>query len=186
MSLANKIPDDQWWAKCFSNVMPIGYDLRRAFPDRWCRIHSLPEKRYAENQEDWDTLHQRHRYSTSHLFHEDEPCYLFTPWSCASDACFKAFQLHAAPTIPGFRPDLDAQPTGPFHAALFNWSFDKITPVLNAAAEWKSLVTFISADGTRVYAPYDGGADFILPTESDRNTYREAVKKYLSPLPSGL
>jgi hypothetical protein len=38
----------------------------------------------------------------------------------------------------------------------------------------------------RVYAPYDGGADLFLSSESERDQYREKYSAWLSAHPSGL
>lgn len=42
------------WRNAFGETAPIGYQLKDIFPERWLRVHSLPEsKRYADSKEEY-------------------------------------------------------------------------------------------------------------------------------------
>ena len=180
-------PEHSWWINRYSTGPPLGHALRRAFPDRWLRIHSLPDaQRYPSNEGDWKTLRMRHRRVCEALFSTGQTCFLATPWSCATDSCFSGFSLAPADHLPGFQPDLDAPPTGPFHFSAFQWDFDAILPILEAVAEWKSLASFFSFDGSLAYCPYDGGADLILAGPKDRDLLRLCLSDITSPMRGGL
>ncbi len=69
-----------WWAERFGEVLPLGYKLRSAFPDRWFRIHSLPEsKRYANDDREYDILIERQRVLADEVLGPRAPCLLVTP-----------------------------------------------------------------------------------------------------------
>lgn len=46
------------WTTYFSELAPVGHVLRKALPDRWLRVHSLPQsKRYPESDVDLVDYH---------------------------------------------------------------------------------------------------------------------------------
>lgn len=71
-------------------------------------------------------------------------------------------------------------------AVIFCWNFPAFMPILEAIADDVIRAIFISADSTRIYAPYDGGADLFCTDLTTLNAIRLALDSYLSPLPSGL
>lgn len=181
------IDDVEWWRRRYSDTQPIGWALRHSFPNRWFRIHSLPEaQRYPADDADWDTLLHRHRAVSNELIQPKSPCYLITPWSCAKDDCFADYSLRLITSLPEFRPELDEPPTGGYFGARIEWDFDRFEPVLRAAAQWESLSCVVSEDRLCAYAPYDGGADLFLPDASTRDTLKGRFTEYLSDGEDGL
>lgn len=48
---------EEVWEKMFPLSPPVSHILRVAYPERWFRIHSLPEsKRYPEDDAEWTIL----------------------------------------------------------------------------------------------------------------------------------
>lgn len=181
------LPAQPWWCSACQSVQPTGWALRGAFRDRWLRIHSLTgSKRYPTTPQDRSELRSRHRHATSLLLREGEHGFLITPWACASHEVFSSSGLMPSRHVPEYQPDDHQPPGGPFHAAAFRWSFDSFIPILDAVAEDATCALFASADASRIYAPYDGGAD-LFTTESDQLTVlRVALKACLSPRFDGL
>ncbi|MCA9708875.1 MAG: hypothetical protein KDK70_23725, partial [Myxococcales bacterium] len=69
-----------WWSERFGQTSPLGYRLRAAFPERWLRIHSLPQsKRYPDSAAELDVLLHRHRTVAAAVLSPDTPCKLLTP-----------------------------------------------------------------------------------------------------------
>ncbi|MES2706152.1 MAG: hypothetical protein V4726_06050 [Verrucomicrobiota bacterium] len=170
-----------------SAVQPTGWALRAAFPDRWLRIHSLANsRRYAETEEEWGELRSRHRHATSFLFCEGQLGFLIVPWMRAPDGVFRELGLTPSQELPGYQPDDDEPPNGPFHIAPLHWSFDSFLPILEAVANDATRAVFVSADTARIYAPYDGGADLFFPAPDLLPAARTALADYLSGRADGL
>lgn len=181
------IDDVEWWRRRYSDTQPIGWALRHSFPNRWLRIHSLPEaKRYPNDDADWDILLDRHRRVLNAIIPPKSLCYLITPWSCAKDDCFSDYSLRLIASLPKFRPEPDEPPTGGYFGARIEWEFDRFEPVLRAAANWESLSCVVLEDRFCAYAPYDGGADLFLPDASTRDTLKSRFTEYLSDREDGL
>lgn len=50
----------KYWQTRYSESLPINYELKTVYPERWFRIHSLPEsKRYAENESEYQIILDR-------------------------------------------------------------------------------------------------------------------------------
>jgi hypothetical protein len=186
-SFDDPLPDQPWWINACQSVQPTGWALRAAFRDRWLRIHSLTDsKRYPTTAWDWSELRERHRHATSLLLTEGERGFLISPWACASHKAFSASGLRPSRHVPEYQPDDQEPPGGPFHACSFCWSFDSFIPILDAVAEDATCALFASADASRIYAPYDGGADLFTTDPAQLTTLRMALKTYLSPRSDGL
>lgn len=175
------------WKNTYSDVQPIGWALRNAFPDRWLRIHSLPQsKRYPKTGHEWDILKNRHQHASSLLFRENEQGYLIAPAFCIDHQVLQNVGLAPDISLPQYRPDDNEPATSYYHTTPFCWSFADFTPILEAIADDAIRAIFISADSARIYAPYDGGADLFCTDPSELDTLRLALSNYLSPRPNGL
>ena len=185
--MTEPIDDVEWWCRRYSDTQPIGWALRHSFPNRWFRIHSLPEgQRYPDEVSDWTTLLDRHRAVSNEVILPKSPCYLITPWSCADHNCFSGFSLRLIPALPDFRPGPEDPPTGGYFGVRFDWDFDRFEPVLRAAAQWEALSCIVSEDSLCTYAPYDGGADLFLPDATARDAMKGRFTEYLSDRDDGL
>lgn len=120
------------------------------------------------------------------LLTEGEQGFLIAPWLCATHEVFSGFGLRPSHQLPEYQPDDEEPPGGPFHAAAFSWSFDSFLPILDAVAEDATCALFASADASRIYAPYDGGADLFTTDPAQLTALRVALKAYLSPRSDGL
>jgi hypothetical protein len=185
--MSEPIDDPLWFLRRYGSAQPIGWALRLAVPQRWFRIHSLPDsKRYPETQSDWNTLVARHREVSNALIPPGAACYLLTPWSCAKDACFSGFTLRPALALPEYHRDPDGPPSGGFFVTRFAWDFDSFEPVLRAVATWQTLASVIVEEDLVAYAPYGGGADLFLPDSPTRDAVKRRFAAYLSARSDGL
>ena len=67
------------WTSKYNLTPPISYHLRYAFPERWFRIHSLPEsKRYPENDSEWGILLNRQNSLIGDLLGKDSDILVVT------------------------------------------------------------------------------------------------------------
>jgi hypothetical protein len=59
----------QLWKWHFPDVALVPHPYRHVYPDRWFRIHSLPDsQRYAETEEEWNILLNRQNEIITDLF----------------------------------------------------------------------------------------------------------------------
>jgi hypothetical protein len=186
---AMRLPDPfpTWWRDNFCATQPLGYELRRALPERWVRIHSLPEsRRYPEDEADWEILERRHREVADWILGEDSPCWLLVPPFDARLSCFGSISLDVLDALPPFDVGDTDEPPEPFSGSPCKWDFIAFRHILRAVAMNETYAVFVSLEKSAIYAPYDGGADLILPSPGLRDSARMRFKDYLSRLESGL
>lgn len=158
-----------------------GYLLRTRYEQQWIRIHSLPDsKRYPDTDEERTILLNRHREVSSDVI--GGPCKIIASW----------FWDHTA---------------GPLTAKIsveYSDDYYESTKRNSCGSEWPllgfdDLILKIANDEIRsfsiyacntgnIYAPYDGGADLIIPDETLYAKLKDKYYKlgYLSHHPDGL
>ncbi|MDB4915783.1 MAG: hypothetical protein JWM95_3427, partial [Gemmatimonadetes bacterium] len=71
------------WPEWYPDAPPVGFLLREAYPDRWLRIHSLPEaKRYPTSGFDYAELLRRHNSVAADVLGLDTPCAILLVHTC--------------------------------------------------------------------------------------------------------
>ncbi len=61
-----------YWNKEYPESFPINHELKSIYPDRWFRIHSLPEsKRYAETADEYQIILNRQNQLINDLIREE-------------------------------------------------------------------------------------------------------------------
>jgi hypothetical protein len=182
----------RWWAERFGEALPAGHALRKAYPDRWVRFHSLPEsKRYAENKDEREEILRRQRLIAAAVL-GDGACYAVTGHylPCALGTG------HEIPELPGHRfvcelhgrfdDALDDGGDVSFLVTTLRWDPAGMRDLLLAIANDEVRVLWIAIATGEVFAPYDGGGDCILATRERRDELRARHAGWLSALPSGL
>lgn len=173
-----------WWTERFGDVLPLGYSLRTAFPDRWFRIHSLPNsKRYPNDEEERSVLLARQEQLAVHLLAPKEPCFVVTP--------------HYGELALGAKQELVRFPNLTFSCELRGnggieepdiaclvaealWDATAIKPALLAIANDQLRALWINRTTNAIFAPYDGGVDVVLESRARRDLLSG------SPSPAGL
>lgn len=180
------------WQKKYGSIPPLGYILRQQVPDRWFRIHSLPEsKRYPENPAEYEILLERQNTIANEVLGLFNLCWLIVTTYGIND------QHEFTSLIPGVGPLVNGFSSGPsveydidcpvsFWQTRLQWQTGKYDELIRKVANYElPQLLFASDDMTRIYAPYDGGADLILETEHERNALRGKYAAWLSTHPSG-
>lgn len=188
------------WANRYPASLPISHSFRHDYPERWFRIHSLPEsKRYAEEDEDWQILLHRQNSVIAEIIGEHSPILLVTGeyhWEgltsldqvedAASIRRFSFTQLDEI-DLYAFRPnEYDKGQTYKPSFCEAVWIKNTFDDVLNDIANDAIRVIFLSVDKDIVVAPYDGGMDLILEDRASRDRYKTKFRDWLSSRSDGL
>ena len=174
---------------------PIAHTLRERCPQRWFRIHTLPDsQRYAENNAEYHTILERHNAMLDALLMPGGEAILITtggsftpepvqdPQGIDDEARFwVSLPLH----------ELDADVERPNYWHLFHkslrWQRGTFDALLQRVADWQLVHAMILGTAQpRLYCPYDGGADVYVESPAERDALRARFSSWLSPRPSGL
>ncbi|RAJ80048.1 hypothetical protein CLV59_105155 [Chitinophaga dinghuensis] len=186
---------EQFWAASYGPTPPISFLFKWDFPERWFRIHSLPEaQRYAASEADWQELLHRQNTLLTDLMGADAPILLVTG----------EFTDTAAPVpteLSPFLSDISFTTATPIlletnhfpedtqYYPMFNestWQSGKYDVLLRAIADDNLRAFFISREYPCIVAPYDGGVDIILKDSATRDVVREKYTAWLSERADGL
>jgi len=191
----------QLWDRDFSGVPMLNRQFRHQFPDRWLRIHSLKaSQRYPASEADWQALLSRQNNAISAVFGAGSEVILIRA------AHYYIDEPVPVPAGQGFAGITDLMPFEPLEAfdkhtidagyepgamlrpefSISVWRNGYFEPLLRLLAVEEESVFFISPDAHAIAAPYDGGIDFIFRDEETREWYRDLLREWLSPSPSGL
>ena len=189
-----------FWALNFSDTIPIQHYFRRDYPDRWFRIHSLPEsKRYADNEEEWNILLGRQNKIITDLVGSDSNFILVTGGysSEGSIELHPIEEVNSMTKIPFVLLDpIDLNKLSPveyeigqFYKPMISeqiWQPNKFDSILKDIADDQLKAFFISVDKKLIIAPYDGGVDVILNDTETRNIYKQKYSDWLPQRQDGL
>lgn len=193
------------WTSKYPLTPPIAYLLRDAYPERWFRIHSLPEsKRYPEDESDWSILLDRQNSLISDLLGNNSDVLLvageydfdsnnghvweFSPVDSIHHLPFTELKPVPLETLNTER-NLNEFKPGEFYRLVFStihWQSSTWDKLLKEIAYDELRAFFISIANELIIAPYDGGIDIILKDEPTRNIYKTKYKDWLSIHESGL
>jgi len=185
------------WNELLPDFAPMPHQMKFEFADRWLRIHTLPEaKRYAETEQELDTILYRHDAILSDLFTTGDSYFLITyGYGFDKDMPRKDDKLAAIGMQMDFwRSVVSEGPTGQAEERFYCYAFfDELMwpgnspwPLMKMAAngEIKNMMIFSPKNGF-VYHPYDGGADIVFDNSQRRDEYKERYKDWLSSHPEG-
>jgi len=176
---------DEHWAE-----EPLGHVLRDAHQDRWVRFWSLPNaKRYADTDAEHAEILSRH-LTVLRTLAQDTPV-----WVIAQD--WDGRDIHSGwsrDAIPGrwpWRRSHDFAATDELGVlGSFYWvrssAVQDLVGLLGDVADDRANVVIGGPDLAWVYAPYDGGADVILPTRAQRNALARRHRRWKSTRRNGL
>jgi hypothetical protein len=185
------------WNRWFPDTPPVGFLLRQACPERWLRIHSLPEsKRYPDSGFDSAEIQRRHAAVAEALLGSDD-CLFFV-----SHECTGRYSRNAG-ALAGFTPEqlprlwaIDAafhdEDHGTFAVPICVsgcravWDRERFARFIAAVAEDQMRGILLNSRTGAVYAPYDGGADLIGASALARDLLREQFATWLPENPDGL
>lgn len=183
------------WQGAWPGCRPISHELRYCAHDQWVRFHSLPaSKRYADSESEYAELLARHRSVLLELA-RDARAALFVvtySWSDSEVAVPRSEALDfLMPGTSWASSVVDENDPEPYWVHLFlstcNLDELRMNQLLRLCAddELGGLIIF-DRTLTWLYAPYDGGADVILPSPAHRDRLRDEHVDWLSAHPLGL
>lgn len=164
--------------------------LRDAHRDRWGRFSNLPKaKRYADTDDEHAEVLRRH-LTVLQTLAWDTPV-----WVIAQDWDGRTMQSGwSRDAIPGrwpWRRSRDFAITDELgEVGSFYWvrscPVQELAGLLRDAADDRADVIIGGEDLSWIYAPYDGGADVILPTRAQRNALARRHRRWTSTRRNGL
>lgn len=174
------------WQALYGDVAPLGYRLREAFPERWFRIHSLPEsKRYPENETERLEILRRHNTVLSELLEPDETfASIQVAWSL--DATLEKLDNLLGQPLEWLCTKRDDETFGHFWIGWQVWQPGLLDELLRQVMEDETRFLVVALKQKCVYAPYDGGGDLILESQAERDAVRTRYADWLSRHPEGL
>lgn len=177
------------WIHTFEGALPAGFLLRQRYPDRWLRIHSLPEsKRYPGCPTEYEELLNRHNTVAAYVLGEGNQCSVFVTrfgenreWSDSNLSSL----MGGIPTHAFASEDLD-EPMQ-FFSQQVTWRRSAFDALICAVAEEKTgPILFVNTATQSIYAPYDGGADLFFPSSAAVAAARAQFRSWLSAREDGL
>lgn len=186
-----------YWNKEYPDTFPINHELKWLYPNRWLRIHSLPNsKRYAESAEEYKIILYRHNELINEMFEEGtEIAISFGIYS--NDFTYENYKVLTddfGEFVKVLTIDLHKERPEKYEDEMYfdifvkieKWSKDSKNEMLKAIADDQIRVMFISFDKKCVIAPYDGGVDVILDSSERRDRLKTKYKDWLSDREDGL
>ena len=179
----------QSWKSSFEGALPAGFLLRQCIPDRWLRVHSLPDaRRYPRCAAEYEEILRRHNTVAAYVLGDGSSCSLFVArfgenrkWS---DATF----LPLVGDMPSHSfasedPDEPIQ----FFGLQVTWRQSVFDRLICAAADDKTGPVLLANTASQtIYAPYDGGADLFFASPAAVAVARSMFRQWLSTREDGL
>jgi hypothetical protein len=189
-----------FWDSNYTGTVPISHYFKHDYPDRWFRIHSLPQsKRYADSDQEWSILLHRQNQIITDLIGEKSNFLLVTGEHMIEGytelhPLEEAGSIAQMPLISLDKIDLhklspDEYEPGTFYQPMFSeqiWVPQIFDSLLRDIALDNLCAFFISIEKELMIAPYDGGVDFILKNSEKRDIYKQKYGSWLSSRQDGL
>jgi hypothetical protein len=186
----------KYWQTRYPEALPINYELKTVYPDRWFRIHSLPEsKRYAENESEYQIIFNRQNILINDLFGDNTDIIisfgLYTD-DLSSDnykelTDFGEFDKIQTISLHKERPDeYEDETYFDIYIKSEQWKMNSNNEILKGIADDEIRAMFICPAKDCIIAPYDGGVDIIVNSTEKRDKLKQKYKDWLSEREDGL
>ena len=185
-----------FWNKTYPNSHPINHELKWVYPDRWFRIHNLPEsKRYARSESEYTIILNRQNQLINDLIGEgSEIAISFGYYSdnltenCEIEQTdFGAFHKSLTIDLHRERPNEFDEPTYfDVYVKIANWKNNSQDQMLKAIADDEFRAMVISLSTGLIIAPYDGGVDVITESKLETDKLKLKYKDWLSTREDGM
>jgi hypothetical protein len=193
MPTVSPLPDDfsARWDTWYPAAPPLAFLLRDAYSERWFRIDSLPDgERYPMSRGEHDEIYRRHSEVATQVLGDDAECALLIfresagRWHSAAVRAAGIGHDDLPSTVP-LPAKLWDEHDGYFvvpvelAGAVVRWRASEFSGFIAAVADDAAKGLIVNLANGRVYAPYDGGADLFLESESERVRVREQFGAWL-------
>ncbi|WP_406303278.1 hypothetical protein OHA61_13630 [Streptomyces sp. NBC_00885] len=185
------------WQERRPSGPPIAHTFRSTYPDRWVRFHSLPEsKRYPDSRDEYAIVLDRYNTILDELFAGTDVFVVTMDWSNTptGPAGYPTPRQTLHPD--GIRwwteseqddPDPEFHTHTRLYATRRPWERGCVDELLRAVADEVVVeVFFTDTELRRIHHPYDGGADVILTTTTERDRLRGRHTAWLPSNAAGL
>ena len=186
----------EYWNKEYPESFPINHELKWNYPDRWFRIHSLPEsKRYADNEEEYKILLARQNKLINDLIGQESEVVIsfglyrndITNNNYKELTDFGEFLKVLTIDLHKERPEeYEDEMYFDIFVKTEKWESGKRDGALKAIADDKIRAMFVSPSKKCVIAPYDGGVDVIVNSTENRDRLKAKYKDWLSDREDGM
>ncbi|GAO44784.1 DUF3885 domain-containing protein [Flavihumibacter petaseus] len=188
------------WTLHYPDTVPISYQFKHDYSDRWFRIHSLPDsKRYPEDENEWQILLSRQNEIFTDLFGPDTQIFIVAGeynWGenrqihiTDEEEIFKPFSFVKLDNIQLNRNYSEQYDEPDIYKPAFAktiWKPKYHDKLLREIANDNTRAFFISFDKNVIVAPYDGGVDFVLKDILTKEDYRNKYRGWLSKREDGM
>lgn len=185
-----------YWNQNYPEALPINYELKTVYPDKWFRIHSLPEsKRYAENETEYSIILNRQNSLINDLIGDSTNIIisfgLYTD-DLSNDSYkeltdFGEFDKVQTISLHKERPDeYEDEMYFDIYIKSDQWRRNSKNEILKAIANDEIRAMIICPSKGCIIAPYDGGVDIIVDSTEKRDNLKRKYKEWLSERKDGL
>lgn len=186
----------KYWQSTYPEALPINYELKTVYLDRWFRIHSLPEsKRYAESESEYQIILDRQNTLINDLVGNNTKIIisfgLYTD-DLSNDnykelTDFGEFDKVQTISLHKERPDEhEDEMYFDIYIKSDHWKRNSNNEILKAIANDEIRAMFICPSKDCIIAPYDGGVDIIVNSTEKRDDLKRKYKDWLSDREDGL
>lgn len=187
---------NSYWKYKYPDAFPINHELKLIYPDRWFRIHSLPEsKRYAENDSEYQIiLHRQNTLINDLLGYNTEIIISFGLYmdDLSNDnykelTDFGVFDKVQSISLHKERPkEYEDEMYYDIYIKGDQWEMNSKNELLKAIADDEIRAMLICPSNDCIIAPYDGGVDIIVYSTEKRDELKLKYKDWLSEREDGL
>jgi hypothetical protein len=156
---------------------PIAFLLPSLHPDLWVRFHSLPgSKRYAETDDERGIVLSRH-HAVLEALDPSSKCFVISPlFDPPGEDSALVESVHWQTIEVADYYDEPVQ----LYVTSLTYPSAKLDGLLMACADWREANVIIGPDDLRwLYHPYDGGADLIASSTTERDQLRARFESWL-------
>ncbi len=160
----------KFWNTHFEGHRPVGHHLRDSLHLRWVRFHSLPgSKRYAETDEEWAILFERHNRIADEVLGDGSRCWLVLCDDLEYSVRESLKHLERFDFERWFswweNDELGEAVEWPVYAAETIWQAGQFNDLIrNVSVNGEPFLLLVSQTTHGIFAPYDGGIDLIQPS----------------------
>jgi hypothetical protein len=178
-----------YWNREYPESFPINHELKWVYPNRWFRIHSLPEsKRYAESEDEYKIILERQNQLIDDLIGDETEVTIsfglytndITNDNYKKLTDYGEFQKVLSIDLHAERPEeYEDEMYFDIFVKTEKWKKESRNEILRAIADDEIRAMFVCPLKKCVIAPYDGGVDVIVDSSQERDRLKAKYSDWL-------